>query len=179
MLPIVQLVVDGRLVQSTQPPRIIAGSVFVPFDDLRFVAQRVWFRADDRSVTVQRADRQIVLFVGQRQAWINGRLAAVARPPLYLAGELYVPLAVCARALAAHVTYQSAGKTLAVTLPPLQLQHFTPPPTPFAMPVRSPAPASPAPSFTPVAPATPTHGAAGTLLPQPRRTPLEFAPSWP
>ena len=181
MLPTVQLVVDGRLIQGIEQPRILAGSVIVPLDDLRFVAQRVWYRAEDRSITIQRGDRQIVLFVGSRDAWINGNPGTVRLPPLQLAGQLYVPLAVCGQALGGRVDYQGAGRTVVVTLPPLALTRFTPPPLPFAVPTPLPSATAPAPASTPTPAPSPMASTRSDAAPrpEPRRTPLSVTPSWP
>ncbi|TAM74243.1 copper amine oxidase N-terminal domain-containing protein [bacterium] len=181
MLPIVQLVVDGRLVQGIEQPRILAGNVIVPFDDLRYVAQRVWYRADDRSITVQRGDRQIVLFVGSRYAWVNGNPGTVRLSPLRIAGQLYVPLAVCAQALGGRVDYHGAGKTVSVLLPPLALTRFTPPPVPFVVPTPFPSAAAPAPASAPTPTPSPMASARTDITPrpEPRRTPLMVTPSWP
>jgi|GEM_PF-7105356 len=177
MLPLIQVVVDGHVVEAARPPRVVGGTVLVPLGDLRFLAQRVWYQAKDRSITVQRGDRQIVLFVGRDDAWINGLPGAVSRSPLRIGGALYVPLAACARALGADVVYEGAAHTIAVTLPPLTLMRFTPPPTPLFVPTPIPSPtpsASPSPSALPAA--TPSPEA---TVPQPRRTPLSVPPSWP
>lgn len=178
MLPVIQVVVDGRVVSSIRQPMLVAGSVEAPLEDLRFIAQRVWYRADDRSITVQRADRQIVLFVGRVDAWINGRRGSVPIAPMRVGDTLYVPLAVCARALGGRVGYDARTRTVAVMLPAPAPVLWTPPPTPFFVPTPFPSPTSlttpsAAPTASASAPSTPA------LPPQPRRTPLAARPSWP
>ena len=175
MVPVIQVVVDGRLMQSANPPQLAGGTVVVPLDDVRALAQRAWYRPADRSVTIQQGDRQIVLFVGRFEAWINGRPGSVRRPPAFTGQTLYVPLAVCARALGARVVYEPRTHTVVVATRAQPLTRWTPPPPPFVVP--TPFPRStpmPAPAARPSPAPSPQEAE-----PQPRRTPLSVRPSWP
>ncbi|MDE2572633.1 MAG: copper amine oxidase N-terminal domain-containing protein [bacterium] len=178
MLPMVQIVVDGRIVASVPAPQLVGGVILVPLGDLRYFAQRAWYRVEDRSITVQRGDRQIVLFVDRRDAWINGEPGALVQPPLRVGQTLYVPVAVCARALGARVSYEGATHTLAITTVAPPLVRWTPPPAPFIVPTPFP-PATPPPAPASRPSARPTEQQPETPVPQPRRTPIPATPSWP
>jgi hypothetical protein len=79
----VSVIVDGRVVGFDQPPAVIAGRLLVPLRGVfeRLGARVIWQPGYGR-VVAQRADTQVVLQPGSRQAFVNGQSVVLDSAPL-------------------------------------------------------------------------------------------------
>lgn len=156
------IVLNGAVVASAPPPRLLFGHVVVPLTPVvtRFT-ERV--AIDGNTITLVRGAHTCVLHVGWDALQCDGTTSPLPVAPFGRDGVAYVPLAEIARAFGGTAAYDARSRILALTLPE---------PTVLA----SPAPfdpaapqASPTTVFTPSPPpATPRPVDAGS--PQPRRT---------
>ncbi|HEV2439369.1 MAG TPA: copper amine oxidase N-terminal domain-containing protein [bacterium] len=132
--PYVHVFVDGQPVGFDVPPQIQNGRVLVPLRGVfeRLGATVAW---DDRTQTVlaQRGATGVSLVIGQTQAMINGRPAAMDVPAMLVGGRTMVPLRFVSQALGATVNWDASTSTVtiassgAATVPPSQT--YTPGPT--------------------------------------------------
>ncbi len=144
----VAVVLDGRLVASASPARLIGNVVHGPFAPFAAaLAQRISVDPASGAVTFERAGKRVTMTV----------------PPGELGSTLF-PLAAAARALGDSVRYDASSRTLSIWQPapgPVATM------TPFAAGAGPPVPLA---TFTPTV--LPTPRPALTGIPQPRRTPI-------
>lgn len=133
----IRVVIDGQLVVFDQPPAAIGGRVLVP---LRGVFERLgaFVQWDPRTntVTAIRADTQVQLVIGSRQATVNGRVVALDVPALIVAGRTLVPLRFVSEAMGARVDWDASARTVFITSAPVAQP--VPPPEPRPTPVPPP-----------------------------------------
>ena len=151
---LVAVVVDGSFAPSVPVASLRGGRVVAPADLIANFADRVQ-SGPGMTITVRRRERAC-----------TAAPVDAENPPRYA-------LAPLARCLGAHVTWDGAGKTLALafegeprvvrTLPPFD------PNAPQVAPTQI---------FTPE-PAPPTPRVIATGSPRPRRTAIPVTPSWP
>ena len=132
--PYVRVFVDSQPVAFDVPPQIDAGRVLVP---LRGVFERLGATVgwDDRTQTVlaQRGATSVSLQIGNTQAMINGRPAAMDVPAMLVGGRTMVPLRFVSQALGANVNWDANTSTVAIAsngaavLPPSQSYGPVPP----------------------------------------------------
>jgi hypothetical protein len=166
--PPVTVVVDGRVVPSSQPPTIVAGTIVAPLDPyLQNLAGSVAVDQEAGTILIARGSASVVVKIGQRLARLG--LADMMLPiaPYVRDGSAFIPLAAVARGLGATVSFDGRTKTLLIVLPPGEPLTT---PSPYVL---VPGAASPLPFRTdPTAPPSPSI----TSVPQPRRTPIEENP---
>ncbi|MGH2405324.1 MAG: stalk domain-containing protein [bacterium] len=136
----VRVLVDGQPVAFDQPPLMVGGRVLVPlrgvFEQLGATVQ--WNPANNL-VAAQRADTQVQLVIGSRQAFVNGRVVMLDVPAMIARGRTLVPLRFVSEAMGARVDWDPAASLVYVTSG-----------TPVGQP--APPPAQPAPAQPPARP---------------------------
>lgn len=141
----IRVVIDGSPVFFDQPPSAIGGRVLVP---LRGVFERlgafVQWDPQSNTVTAIRADTQVVLVIGSRQATVNGRAVLLDVPALIVGGRTLVPLRFVSEAMGARVDWNAATRTVFITSSPAA--------QPFPQPPAQPFPPVPRPTLTPIQP---------------------------
>lgn len=161
--------VNGTLVPSAPPARLLFGHVVAPLSVVARLTARITTTGD--TVLVVAHGRTCALTVGTtRLQCDDGVPRALALTPFRRDGATYVPLADVARALGATVTYDGTTETLGVHVQrPAELA------TPAPFDPLAPQ-ASPTAIFTPEPPKpTPRPTEAGR--PRPRRTAIPAIPS--
>jgi hypothetical protein len=152
----VTIVVNGTIVPSFTPARIVAGRVVAPLSPIVVrLASRTAYDRSGGTVTIERDGVRIVVAV----VYVEN-------------GQPYVELGPVVRAIGGTAAFDSAAKTLTIAMN-------------SGGPIATPAPfdpaaprVSPTTVFTPRPPA-PTPRGAETGLPRPRRTPIPVLPSQP
>jgi hypothetical protein len=163
------IVLNGAVVPSAPPPRLLFGHVMAPLAPVvtRFT-ERVAIDGD--TITLVRGARTCVLHVGWDALECDGVAGPLPVAPFGRDGVAYVPLAEVARAFGGTAAYDARSRILAVTLPEAAVLASPAPFDPAA------PQASPTAVFTPSPPpATPRPVEAGS--PQPRRTAIPAIPS--
>jgi len=101
--------VDGRRMVSDVPPVTTAKGAYVP---LRVIAETLGASTnyDPKSGAIEliRNDDTMRLHVGDRTATLNGKKLTLRSAPFSVRGRTMVPLQVIAKALGAHVRYDTA-----------------------------------------------------------------------
>jgi hypothetical protein len=151
---LVTVVVDGTVVPSAPPARLVEGRVLAPAALVARLADRVTV-AEDGGLTAQRGER-----------------ACAVRTVDGGAGVPFVVLAPLAQCLGAAVSWDGGSKSLGLAFEAPQPAGTHPPFDPSVPQV------APTAIFTPQ-PAPPTPRAIATGSPIPRRTPIPVTPSWP
>ena len=165
MIVPVDVVLDGRLLASSQSAQLRAGTVEVPIDPYaRALATTV--RSEARRIILERGGRRFVLVLGSRRGYCGTTAVALPIAPYLRAGSTIIPLAATARALGATVRYDPATRTVLVETAPAPLATFGPP-QPYVPPPQ-------APTFTPTSTPMPQPTVSG--IPRPRRTPILVEP---
>jgi hypothetical protein len=148
-LAAVTVILNGRIIDSSQPAVLNGGMVMAPVDPFaRRLAERITYNPERRTIRFERGERSIEIPIA----------------PYVREDQAVIPLGLLARALGATVSYDAAHALIGI---------LTPPANPLAtMPPYIPVPPipQPAPTFTPEPVVTPRPTVSG--IPQPRRTPI-------
>jgi hypothetical protein len=172
MPPAVNVVIDGRLIPSSQPAVIVAGTVTAPVNPyLSGLASSIAVDEERGTIVFVRGDAFVVVTVGRRLARLGKASVALPLAPFLRDGSPFIPLAAVARGLGAVVSFDDASKTLNIGFP-------GPHPPLVTLAPYAAVPGAPAPSPFRVDP-TATPRPTFTGIPQPRRTPIEAVPSRP
>lgn len=109
--------VNGETVPLDAPGQLVEGSTMVP---LRFVASglgaTVQYDAGPRLITVTLGSRVVKLWIGNREAEVDGLKTPLAAPPVVVNGRTMVPLRFISEAFGAMVNYDPTSRTVTVTL---------------------------------------------------------------
>lgn len=116
--PVVQptrIEVNGRIIDSPQPPIVTGGAVFVP---IRFPSEALGAEVEwepfKKVVEIRKAERDIRLQVGSFNAWVNDELVTLYRRPFITQDRTYVPLRFVAESLNASVTWDGRTRTVRI-----------------------------------------------------------------
>jgi hypothetical protein len=114
----IKVEVNGKPVQfGTAKPQRVDGRVLVPlrgiFESLN--ASVLWDGAA-RTVTAMKGNKEILLFVGQRNAKVDGIDVMLDTPAQIIGGATMVPLRFVSEALGAGVKYEPSTQLVAINL---------------------------------------------------------------
>ena len=111
---------DGATYTLDVPPMILAGSTFVP---MRFIGERlsaeITWVASEKKVIYKLGKTIVEIWIGKKEAKVNGAEYKLASPPVIVSGKTLVPLRFVAEALGAKVTWQGETKTIIIEYPNL------------------------------------------------------------
>jgi hypothetical protein len=111
---------DGVTYTLDVPPMILAGSTFVP---MRFIGERlsaeITWVASEKKVIYKLGKTIVEIWIGKKEAKVNGAEYKLASPPVIVSGKTLVPLRFVAEALGAKVTWQGETKTIIIEYPNL------------------------------------------------------------
>ncbi len=163
------IVLNGSVVPSVPPPRLLFGHVMAP---LAPVVTRFTERAeiDGDRIALVRGGHRCVLHVGSDAMVCDGVTSVLPVAPFGREGVVFVPLAETVEAFGGAAAYDAPGHVLALELP-AETTLTTPAPFDPTAPQ-----ASPTAVFTPSPPPA-TPGPVDTSSPQPRRTAIPAIPS--
>jgi len=169
MTAAVLILLNGAVVASVPPARVLFGHVMVP---VTAGATRWTDRTavDGNTITIERGGRRCVLHVGIDALDCDGHERPAGVAPFGRAGVAFVPLAEVVRALGGRAAYDARTRTLALDFPPSGALATAAPFDPSA-PAVTPSPTV-APGPTAVPPGPVTLGS-----PLPRRTAIPAVPS--
>lgn len=113
-------VINGIKTAMDVPAQIVGGSTMVPirFISESFGADVVWNQYT-KTITITRIDKQIVLTVGKQTAYIDGKEATLAKPPVVVGGRTLVPLRFISEAFGAKVEWNGDEKKVTIDWEPL------------------------------------------------------------
>ena len=111
---------DGATYTLDVPPMILAGSTFVP---MRFIGERlsaeITWVASEKKVIYKLGKTIVEIWIGKKEAKVNGAEYKLASSPVIVSGKTLVPLRFVAEALGAKVTWQGETKTIIIEYPNL------------------------------------------------------------
>ena len=140
-----RVVVDGQPMGFDQPPVVAGGRVLVPLRGVfEHLGATVLWNPATNVVTAQRADTQMQLAIGSRQAIVNGRVVTLDVPATIVGGRTLVPLRFVSEAMGAQVDWDNATRVVTITSGTTAL--------PVQPPARVPQPPVPAPQPAPAVP---------------------------
>lgn len=107
--------IDGRTAQLDVAPLIINNRTMVPvrFIGEAFGASFAWDEAT-RKVTFQVRGREIVLFIDQKKARVNGSTVTLDTAPVIVNGRTLVPLRFVGEHMGATVDWDGATQTVKI-----------------------------------------------------------------
>jgi hypothetical protein len=106
------VVIDGRHVPMHPPAILRAGSVFVPVRGVFENMGASVVYSSGRITAHGSRGEQIVMYVGQRSASINGSFVQLDTAPFIEGGSTFVPLRFVSEALGAQVSFDNGSKTV-------------------------------------------------------------------
>lgn len=113
--------IDGKkVVFADAKPFIQSGSnrTMVP---IRFIAENLGCKVDWVSnlklVSIKKGAKNVQLYIGQPQAWVDGEVQSFDAPPVIKDDRTFVPLRFISEALDADVEWLAESKTVAITTP--------------------------------------------------------------
>jgi uncharacterized lipoprotein YddW (UPF0748 family) len=114
----IRIILDGRTLTSDVPPYIIPG-VYVTMVPTRLISEgigaSVVWSGKDKTVTIRKAGREIVLTSGQTTAMVDGAKVTLAAPATVRNGRVMVPLRFIAEQLGLQVVWIQRSSTIQLT----------------------------------------------------------------
>lgn len=111
--------VDGVETSLQVAPMLIGGSTMVP---LRFIGEvlgaKVDWNGDEKKVTYTLGKQVVVLWIGKKEALVNGATLSMSAAPTIVSGKTLVPLRFIGEALGASVEWVASSKTILIYYPP-------------------------------------------------------------
>ena len=111
---------DGpdEVYKSKTSPQIISGKTYVPLRSLgeALGAQIEWFDKE-KKVTYELEGTTVELWLGKKEAKVNGKPLTLDSPPLVIKGSTYVPVRFVSEQLGAKVDWIASSKTAMITYP--------------------------------------------------------------
>lgn len=104
--------------KSSRAPVINANRTFVPLRALgEALGAKVEYVASEKKVVYQMGNVTIEMWLGKKEAAVNGKPLKLDNPPLIISGSTYVPVRFVAENLGADTEYIAATKTVKITYP--------------------------------------------------------------
>jgi len=161
---IVTILIDGAPVDGTVAARLRDGVVVAPLEPyLAAIAERIEPDQNGLRFLFERGRRSVTVSIGSQVARSGLAVESLPIAPYLRGGEAFIPLAAVARDLGANVDFDSATKTLHVSLSPEPLATLSP---------AGPWTPGPGPFVTFAPQETPAPAPVVTGIPRPRRTPI-------
>ncbi|HOO96437.1 MAG TPA: stalk domain-containing protein [Caldisericia bacterium] len=110
--------INGQSVSVDPPPTILQGNTVVP---LRFIGEALgatveWY-APEKRVTYKLGDREVILWVGVREAKVNGQIMSMNISPTIINSRTVVPLRFIGEALGATVEWIGETRSINIYYP--------------------------------------------------------------
>lgn len=103
----------------TVPPSLVGGNTMVP---LRFIGEAleagVDWNAEEKKVTYTLGTKQVVVWIGKKEAIVDGKPMIMTAAPVIVSGKTLVPLRFIGEALGASVEWVAESKTIIIYYPP-------------------------------------------------------------
>lgn len=113
--------VDGAETKLQVAPMLVGGSTMVP---LRFIGEvlgaTVDWDANEKKVTYKLGKQIVVVWIGKKEALVNGSSMTMSAAPVIVSGKTLVPLRFIGEALGASVDWIGSTKTIMIYYPPKQ-----------------------------------------------------------
>lgn len=111
--------VDGLETPLQVAPMLLNGNTMVP---LRFIGEvlgaQVDWNGEEKKVTYSLGKQVVVLWIGKKEALVNGSTLQMSAAPTIVSGKTLVPLRFIGEALGASVEWIAASKTILIYYPP-------------------------------------------------------------
>lgn len=103
----------------TVPPSLVGGNTMVP---LRFIGEAleagVDWNAEEKKVTYTLGSKQVIVWIGKKEAIVDGNPMIMTAAPVIVSGKTLVPLRFIGEALGASVEWIAESKTIFIYYPP-------------------------------------------------------------
>ncbi len=108
---IIRIYVNGERLLTDTAPFLRESKTFVPLRSVfeKLGAQVIW-NGDLRQITIKRRTTELVMQVGNRNGWLNGRPVILDAAPIMSNGRVMVPLRVVGEALGVQVNWDQATR---------------------------------------------------------------------
>ena len=112
----VNVYVDNKIQNYDVPADQVRGRVMVPLRGVfESLGAKVKYDAGPRRITANRGKREVVLYIGRRDAFIDGRRQTLDVPADTIRGRTMVPLRFVGEALGAKVKWQGSTRSVYIT----------------------------------------------------------------
>lgn len=112
----IKVVVNGEQLSFNVPPVMVQNRTMVPLRGIfEALGAQVSWDAPTRSITAYKADTDVKLIIGDRNATVNGKTVMLDAPPMIIRGSTMVPLRFVSEALGADVKWMAATQTVSIT----------------------------------------------------------------
>jgi len=112
----ISIIVNGNEVTFDSPPIIEDGRTLVPlraiFESLEADVQ---WDPIERKVTSTKGDTTIVLYIGNREAWVNGESVILDVPPIIVNGRTLVPVRFVSESFGGDVKWDGIERIVRIT----------------------------------------------------------------
>lgn len=112
----IQMVIDGQTQQSMAAPLNVYGTILVPFRELfEAFGMDVSWNEERKEVTATGNGHTILLYLGAKEAYVDGAFAQMTQAPLMVEGALYVPARFVSESLGYEVDWEAGAKRVVIT----------------------------------------------------------------
>jgi len=114
--PDIRIFVDGRLIPSDAAPFISKGRTLIPISTVaQTLGARVDWNSNTRTVTIKRADKEIVMIIGDEYATVNGERIKLDVAPVISGGRTFLPIRFVVEQFSQLVDWNQADRTIHIT----------------------------------------------------------------
>lgn len=118
LAPPINVVLDGKPLQVSEPPFMASGRVLVPMRSIfHALGATVHWDGKTQSITASHNGNVVKLKVGSKQATINGKAVTLDVPPRIVNQQTFVPTRFVSEALGTQVTWNGSTRTVTLTSP--------------------------------------------------------------
>jgi hypothetical protein len=114
-----QAFIDGKETQMDVAPMLVSGNTMVP---LRFIGEALSATIDwdgnEKKVTYKLGKQEVIVWIGKKEALVNGSQMTMVTAPVIISGKTLVPLRFIGEALGASVEWVASTKSILIYYPP-------------------------------------------------------------
>lgn len=112
----IRIFIDGRQITTDVAPRIVDDRTLVPISVIaQTLGAAVDWNNDERSVTIRRAYKEIVLFIDNEYATVNGESIKLDVAPRIINDRTFLPVRFVAEQLAQKVGWENDERIVTIT----------------------------------------------------------------
>ena len=113
----IRVFLNGKEMNLSQPPVMVQGNTMVPMRAIfEALGAEVSYEAQSKKITAEKDGTQVLLWVGQRAASVDGALRQLPTAVVNQNGSAMVPLRFVSEAFGAEVAWDAGSKTITIRL---------------------------------------------------------------